>query len=86
MILSLSLSFSLSQGVLGNRGKGHLFQGNREQRPNFEGNRGTKTVLGNREYIYIKIGFRATSQLISVEHWNRSPLRGFRSDNEFDAF
>ena len=40
-------------------GKGHLFQGNREQRPNFEGNRGTKTILGNREYIYIKIGEQA---------------------------
>ena len=60
--LSLSLSLSLSPGVLGNRGKGHLFQGNREQRPNFEGNRGTKTILGNREYKYIKIGFRATGE------------------------
>ena len=89
LFLSLSLSLSLSPGVLGNRGKGHLFQGNREQRPNFEGNRGTKTILGNREYIYIKKWFsgnRGTSQFISGEQWNRSPLRGFRSDNEFDAF
>ena len=60
--LSLLLSLSLSLGVLGNRGKGHLFQGNREQRLNFERNRGTKTILGNREYIYIKIGFRATGE------------------------
>ena len=59
---SLSLSLSLSPGLLGNRGKGHLFQGSREQRPNFEGNRETKTILGNREYIYIKIGFRATGE------------------------
>ena len=92
MILSLSLSLSLSPGVLGNRGKGHLFQGNREQRPNFEGNRGTKTILGHREYMIIYLyknrfsGNRGTSQFISREQRNRSPLRGFRSDNEFDAF
>ena len=60
--LSVSLSLSLSPVALGNRGKGHLFQGNREQRPNFEEKRGTKTILGSRGYIYIKIGFRATGK------------------------
>ena len=60
---SLSLSLSLSLQGFGETGvKGLLFQGNREQRSNFEGNRGTKTILGNREYIYIKIGFRATGE------------------------
>ena len=33
-------------GVLGNRGKRVFISG--EQRSNFEGNRGTKTILGNR--------------------------------------
>ena len=33
----------------GTRGKGHIFKGNREQRPNFEGNRGIKTIFGNRD-------------------------------------
>ena len=37
-------------GVLGTLEKGHLFQGKRGQRPIFEGNRGTKTILGNREH------------------------------------
>ena len=37
---SLMLSVEALPGVLENRGKGHLFQGNR----------GTKTVLGNREH------------------------------------
>ena len=39
-----------SQGFWGTGEQGHLFQGNREQRLNFEGNRGTKTILGNREH------------------------------------
>ena len=84
----LSLSLSLSPGVLGNRGKGHLFQGNREQRPNFEGNRGTKTLLGNREYIYIKsvFGQQGNKPIYFRGAMEQVPLRGFRSDNEFDVF
>ena len=35
-------------GVLGNRGKRAFISG--EQRPDFEGNRGTKTILENREH------------------------------------
>ena len=31
------------------RGKGHLFQGTGEHRPNFKGNRETKMILRNRE-------------------------------------
>ena len=36
-------------GVLGNRGKGIYIRDTWEQRLYFEGNRGTKTILGNRE-------------------------------------
>ena len=35
-------------GALRNRGKGHLFRGG-GRRPNFEGNRETKTIFGNRD-------------------------------------
>ena len=35
-------------GVLGNRGKRAFISG--EQRLNYEGNRGTKTIFGNREH------------------------------------
>ena len=37
-------------GVLGNSGiRVFYFRGTGKQRPNFEGNRGTKTIFGNRE-------------------------------------
>ena len=35
-------------GDLGNKGKGAFISG--EQMPNFEGNRGTKAILGDREH------------------------------------
>ena len=41
--------------------------------PNYEGNRGTKTILGNREHKKTYFGFLGnggTSQLISGEQWN----------------
>ena len=66
-------------GVLGNRGKGYLFQGKREQRSNFEGNRGTKTILGNREHKKTNFRFwgnRGTSQFSSREQGNRYPPLG----------
>ena len=64
-------------GVLGNRGKGVFIsgeQGNKGQ--NFEGNMGTKTILGNREHKITNFGFfgnRGTSQFISGEQGNRYP-------------
>ena len=61
-------------GVLGNRGKRVFISG--EQRPNFEGNRGTKTILGNREHKKTNfrfLGNRGTSQFISGEQGNRYP-------------
>ena len=61
-------------GVLGNRGNRAFISG--EQRPNFEGNRGTKTILGNREHKKTNfrfLGNRGTSQFISGEQGNRYP-------------
>ena len=63
-------------GVLGNRKPGIYFRGTREQRPSFEGNRGTKTILGNREHKKTNfrfLGNRGTSQFISGEQGNRYP-------------
>ena len=63
-------------GVWGNREKRAFILG--EQRPNFEGNRGSKTILGNREHkkqIFVFLG-TGTSQFISGEHRNRYPLGG----------
>ena len=47
----------------GNRPK----RGTGEQRPNFEVNRGAKTILGNREHKKFLIGNRGTSQFIPRE-------------------
>ena len=61
-------------GVLGNRGKRVFILG--EQRPNFEGNRGTKTILGNREQKKTNfrfLGNRGTSEFISGEQGNMYP-------------
>ena len=62
---------------LGEQGKqGIYFRGTGEQRPNFEGNRGTKTILGNREHKKITFQFWGnwgTSQFISGEQGNRYP-------------
>ena len=44
--------------------------------PNFEGNRGAKTILRNREHIktnLLFLGNRGASQLISGEQGNRYP-------------
>ena len=70
-----------SQGLWGTGEKGIYFRGTGEQRSNFEGNRGTKTILGNREHKKINfrfLGNRGTSQFISVEQGNNypHPLRG----------
>ena len=43
------------QGVLGNREKRAFISG--EQRPNFEWNRGTKTLLGNRKHKKVNYRF-----------------------------
>ena len=61
----------------GEQGKqGIYFRGTGEQRPNFEGNRETKTILGNREHKKTNfriLGNRGTSQFISGEQGNRYP-------------
>ena len=50
-----------------------------EQRPNFEGNKGAKTILGNREQNKKKIRFlgnRVTSQSISGDKRTGIPREG----------
>ena len=62
-------------GVLRNRGKGHLFQGNGNKGPSFR-DTGNKTILGNREHKktnFQLLGNRGTSQFISGEQGNRYP-------------
>ena len=69
-----------SQGFWGTGGeKGIYFWGIGEERPNYVGNRGTKTILGNREHKKTKfrfLGNRVTSQFISGKQGNRYPLGG----------
>ena len=58
---------------------GIYFRGTGEQMPTFEGNRGTKTILGNREHKKTNfqfLGNRGTSQFISGEQGDRNPLGG----------
>ena len=63
-----------SRGFGGQGKKGIYFMGTGEQRPNFDRNRGTKTILGNlRKQIHDIWG---TSQFISGEQGNRYPLGG----------
>ena len=61
-------------GVFEKQGKQGIFSG--EQRPNFKGNRGTKTILGNREHKKTNfrfLGNRVTSQFISGEQGSKYP-------------
>ena len=58
--------------VLGNRVKGHLFQGNRGTiSASFEGNRQTKKILGNMEHRgnnFAIFGNWGTRKFISWDH------------------
>ena len=64
-------------GVFREQGtQGIFFRRTGEKRPNFKGNRGTKTILGNREHKKTNFRFfgnRGTSQFISGEQGNRYP-------------
>ena len=68
MLRSLSILDAFT-GVLGNREKGIYFWGTREQTSPFEGNRRTKTLLGNREHKngVFMLKNMGTSQFISGE-------------------
>ena len=59
------------QWGFGDQGKkGIYFRGTGEQRPNFEGNRGTMTIFENREHTktnFRALGNRGTGQFISGE-------------------
>ena len=75
------ISFEALKGFLGTQGKkGIYFRRTGEQRPNFDGNRGTKTILGNREHKktahFQFFGNMGTSQFISGEQGTRYPLGG----------
>ena len=80
-------------GFLGKEGnKGIYFRETGEQRPNFEGNRGTKTIFGNRKHKkthFRFLGNMGTSQFISGEQGNKyppPPRRASKARNIFDSF
>ena len=58
--------------------KGHLFHGNREQRPHLEGSRGTKTIFGNREYKKTLFYFLG-NKLIYVFQGNKGTVTPVRA-------
>ena len=65
-----------SRGFGGTGERGIYFRGTGEQMSNFEGNRGTKTILENREHKKTNfrfLGNRGTSQFISGEQGIRYP-------------
>ena len=65
-----------AQGFCETGQKGISFRGTGDQRPNFEGNREKKKILGNREHKKTNfrfLGNRETSQFISGEQGNRYP-------------
>ena len=61
----------------GGQGKWHLFQGNRERRPHFEGNRAKNTLMENREHnktSFSIFGEQGNKSFLG-EQGNRYPLR-----------
>ena len=76
VLLKCSCTLMPSQGFGEQGNQGIYFRGTGEQRSNFEENRGTKTILGNREHKKTNFRFfgnRGTSQFISGEQGNRYP-------------
>ena len=61
----------------GTGGNGIYFRGTGEQRPNFEGNRGTKTILGNiRKQIFDFLGTGEEANLFQGNKGKGTPLGG----------
>ena len=59
-------------GGFGEQGnKGIYFRGTGEQRPNFEGNRGTKAILGNREHRKQIFNFWGTGEQANLFQGNK---------------
>ena len=54
--------------------KGIYFRGTGEQRPNFEGNRGTKTIMGNREHRKQIFDFGGTGEQANLFQGNKGTL------------
>ena len=68
-----------SQGFWGTGEQGLLFQGNTGTKANFEGNRGTKTILGNREHRKQIFDFWGTGEQANLFQGNKgtgTPLGG----------
>ena len=68
-----------SQGFWGTGENGIYFRGTGEQRPNFEGNRGTKTILGNREHNKTNFQFLGNREQANLFQGNKgtgTPLGG----------
>ena len=63
-----------SQGFGGTGEKGIYFRETGLQMSNFEGNRGTKSILGNREHKKTNFRFLGNKPIISGEQGNRYPL------------
>ena len=74
--VSSTLMMRPSQGFFGTGKRGIYFRGTGKQRPNFEGNRVTNTILGKSDHKKTNfrfLGNRGTSQFISEEQRNRYP-------------
>ena len=55
----------------GEQGKRALLQRNREQMPTFEGNRGPKAILGNREHKKTNFRFLRTGEQANLFQGNK---------------
>ena len=74
-------------GVFGNMGNRAFISG--EQRPNFEGNRGTKTIFGSgniRKQIFDFLGTGEHANLFQVNKGKGTPLGGLQQVLKFHAF
>ena len=61
------------------------FRGTGEQRPNFEGNRGTKTILENREHKKTNFRYFGTGEQANLFHGSNGtgpPLPAWRASSE----
>ena len=85
VLVRLRLECSTSEALRGfeQQGKqGIYFRGTGEQRPNFEGNRGTKTMLGNREHEKTNFRFWKTGEQANLFQGNKgtgTPWEGLTS-------
>ena len=68
----VGMYFEAVQGVCGTGETGNSFHGGtREKRSNFEGNRGTKTILGNKEHKIFCFDFWRTGEQANLFQGNK---------------